>query len=616
MSDDAGKINIVFSSSGVTVSIDPTCYDDPATWLPRVKETLQKRGIDQLDLSQIDAAFQSKSAAPIVVGPPQPEPVDGKVLARLNEDGDQIEIKIEPPMGHGKKAELRNVMEAIKTAGAGDFYLELEKIENMLSSFRFRDYVPVGERRHGRFDIQISKDLTEATINVSPPFGGDPITPIDIVQYLKNEGITFGVKVDVIKKICADEIFNQNVVIVLGQKPMDGEDAGLEFFFDHTSGKAKPEVNEEGEVDFRELNIFQTCRKGDPLVRKLPAAPGIIGKTVYGQEIKPRSGRDIPSPAGLNTIPDPKDPNLVLAAVDGQPKWTGNKVNVVPVLEVSGDVDFSTGNINFTGSVEIRGNVISGFSVKAMGDISIGGTVEMCTIECGGNLSVRQGIVGQDKALIMCRGTLTAKFIDKATVYCDGDVNVDESLIYSKVSSSGSVRVLGKKGFIMGGITRATKAVTANRVGTPTQSPTLIEVGGSPSLRNELESLENEINDAEQKTEAYSKSLDTAEKKKAATGQDLTEEQKERVLLMSRERFALLSKLRAFREKKEDLEEKLTRLKSRGLKVNVRDAALPGAKISIKTANILLQDEIKFTTFYEKDGEIEIMPYDSAGESA
>lgn len=615
MSDDTAKIRVVFSSSGVTVAIDPSCYENPAEWLPKVKELLQKRGIDQLDLAPVDAAFQSKAADPVVVGPPQPEPVDGKVLARLNEDGEQVEIKIEPPMGHGKKAELRNVMEAIKSAGAGDFYLELEKIENMLSSFRFRDFVAVGEKRDGRFDIQVSKDLTEATINVSPPFGGDPITPIDIVQYLKNEGMTHGVKVDVIKKICADEIFNQNVVIVLGQKPMDGEDAGLEFFFDQNAGKAKPTVNEEGEVDFRELNIFQTCRKGDPLVRKIPAAPGIIGKTVYGQEIKPRSGRDIPNPAGLNTIPDKKDPNLILAALDGQPKWTGNKVNVVPVLDVPGDVDFSTGNINFTGSVDIRGNVISGFSVKAMGDINIGGTVEMCTIECGGNLAVRQGIVGQDKALVMCRGTVTAKFIDKATVYCDGDVNVDESLIYSKVSSSGSVRVLGKKGFIMGGITRATKAVTANRIGTPTQSPTLIEVGGSPSLRNELENLENEISEAEQKTEAFSKSLDTAEKKKAQAG-ELTEEQKERVLLMSRERFALLSKLRAFREKKEDLEEKLTRLKSRGLKVNVRDAALPGTKISIKTANILIQDEIKFTTFYEKDGEIEIMPYDSAGESA
>jgi hypothetical protein len=616
MSDINGKLKITFAANGVTAAIDPSCYEDPGTWLPQVKQALQKRGIDQLDLAAVDSAFQSKAANPILVGPPQPEPVDGKVQARLNEEGDAVEIKIEPPMGHGKKAELRDVMEAIKNIGAGDFYLELEKIENMLSSFRFRDFVPVGEKRDGRFDIQLSKDLTEATINVSPPFGGDAIQPIDIVQYMKREGMTTGVKIDVIKKICQDEIFNQNVVIAVGQKQMDGEDAGLEFYFDHTASKAKPTMNDEGEVDFRELNIFQTCRKGDPLVRKIPSTPGIIGKTVFGQEVKPRTGRDIPSPGGLNTIPDKADSNLILAAADGQPKWTGNKVNVVPVLEVSGDVDFSTGNINFTGSVEVRGNVISGFSIKAMGDVNIGGTVEMCTIECGGNLSVRQGIVGQDKALIMCRGTLTAKFIDKATVYCDGDVNVDESLIYSKVSSSGNVRVLGKKGFIMGGITRATKHVTANRIGTPTQSPTLIEVGGSPSLRNELEQLENEIHEAEEKTDAFSKSLDTAEKKKAQLGSELSDEQKERVLLMSRERFALLSKLRAFREKKEDLEDKLTRLKSRGLKVNVKDAALPGSKICIKTASIIMQDEIKFTTFYEKDGEIEIMPYDSSGENA
>lgn len=122
--------------------------------------------------------------------------------------------------------------------------------------------------------------------------------------------------------------------------------------------------------------------------------------------------------------------------------------------------------------------------------------------------------------------------------------------------------------------------------------------------------------EAEEKTDAFSKSLDTAEKKKAQLGSELSDEQKERVLLMSRERFALLSKLRAFREKKEDLEDKLTRLKSRGLKVNVKDAALPGSKICIKTASIIMQDEIKFTTFYEKDGEIEIMPYDSSGENA
>ena len=609
--DSPLPFSIKFLPNGVTLTMEPACFEDKAASLELIKDEIVKRHVDQPDLAEVESALSGESKEPVVFAPAQPEPVDGSVRARLNDDEDEVEIKIEPPMGHGKKAELRDVMEAIKDAGAADFYLDLEKIEGMLSSFRHRDFVPVGERRNGRFDVSYSKDLTEATINVSPPFGGDPITVVDIATYLKNEGINTGIKVDVIKKIVQEEVYNQNVVIAVGQKAADGDDASLEFFFDHTSNRAKPTVNEEGEVDFRELNLFQKVKKGDPLVRKVPGTPGIVGKTIFGDEIKPRTGRDVPFPGGVNCMPDKADPNLVLAAMEGQPKWSGNKVNVAPVIEIPGDVDFSTGNIDFTGSVSVRGNVISGFSIKAMGDVEIGGTVEMCNIECGGNLSVRQGIVGQEKAFIMCRGNITAKFIDKATVFCEGDIYVDESIIYSNISCAGSIELAGKKGFIMGGVTRASKSVTANRIGTPTQSTTVIEVGGSPTLREELGRLEQEITQAQEKSDAYTKSLDTAEKKKQELGDGLTEEQKERVLLLSRERFSLLSKLRAFREKKEDLEEKLSRLKSKGLKVSARDQTLPGTVITIKTATIQVQDPANFTCFYEKDGEIQIRPFDA-----
>lgn len=612
MSSDAPELfSIKFLPGGVTLSINPACYDKAAEILPQIKEAVRARHVDQPDMAVIENAFTTRAKEPVVFAPPQPEPVDGKVHARLDDEGDVVEIKIEPPMGHGKKAELRDVMEAIKAIGAGDFFLDLEKIEGMLSSFRHRDFLAVGERRNGRLDVTYSKDLTEASLTLTPPFGGEPINVVDIVEYLKNEGVKVGIKTDIIEKMVRDEVFNQAVVVAVGTKAMDGEDASLEFFFDHLAFRAKPTVSEEGEVDFRELNLFQTTRKGEPLVRKIPSNPGIVGLTIFGDEVKPRSGRDVPFPGGLNTTVDNKDNNLIVAAMDGQPKWTGNKVNVVPILEISTDIDFSTGNIDFTGSVMVRGSVISGFTIKAMGDIDIGGSVEMCTIECGGNLNVRQGILGGDRAFVMCRGNITAKFIDKATIYCDGNIFVDESIMFSRVSSSGEILLSGKKGFIMGGTTRASKSVTANRIGTPTQALTIIEVGGSPSLRNELETLENEITMAKEKSDNYSKSIDTSEKRKLEAGGVMNPEQQERVLLMSRERFALMSRLRAFREKKEDLEEKLSRLKSRGLKISARDAVLPGTKISIKTAAAIIQDEARFVTFYERDGEIQMMPFDT-----
>ena len=297
--------------------------------------------------------------------------------------------------------------------------------------------------------------------------------------------------------------------------------------------------------------------------------------------------------------------------MDGQPKWTGNKVNVVPVLEINTDIDFTTGNVDFTGSVVIRGSVISGFTVKAMGDIDIGGSVEMCTIECGGNLTIRQGIVGGERAFILCRGNLTTKFIDKATVYCEGNIFVHESLLFSTVSSAGDIEMSGKKGFIMGGTTRASKSVMANRIGTPTQSLTIIEVGGSPTMRQELETLEKEISEAKDTSDNYTKSIETTERRKLEAGGVLTPEHQQRVLLLSRERFALLSRLRAFREKKEDLEEKLARVKSRGLKISAREAVLAGTRICIKNAVVIVQDDVKFVTFYERDGEIQMMPFDA-----
>ena len=47
-----------------------------------------------------------------------------------------------------------------------------------------------------------------------------------------------------------------------------------------------------------------------------------------------------------------------------------------PVYVVPGDVDFSTGNIDFIGSVKVMGSVRNGFSVKAEGNVEIMGRLE------------------------------------------------------------------------------------------------------------------------------------------------------------------------------------------------------------------------------------------------
>ena len=73
------------------------------------------------------------------------------------------------------------------------------------------------------------------------------------------------------------------------------------------------------------------------------------------------------------------------------------KLAVYPTREIHGDVDYSTGDIRYPGTVYVLGSIKSGFNVTAEGSVVIEGHVEnKVSIRAGGNLAVRQGIAGAD----------------------------------------------------------------------------------------------------------------------------------------------------------------------------------------------------------------------------
>ena len=77
----------------------------------------------------------------------------------------------------------------------------------------------------------------------------------------------------------------------------------------------------------------------------------------------------------------------LISSVSGHVTLENDKVFVSNVLEIV-DVDNSTGDIDYQGNVNIKGNVLAGFSVKATGDICskwYRGKVQ--TIVAGGNIT-------------------------------------------------------------------------------------------------------------------------------------------------------------------------------------------------------------------------------------
>jgi uncharacterized protein len=599
-----------FQPTGVFLQLTPECYANPELKKP-VLDSLSGRGLSDLNLPSIEEMFANKTAEARPVAPPQPQPIDGKVDARLSDDKKFVLIKVTPPMGKGRQATMDDLLKALTDVNAGDFYLDHERAQEILTSFKIRDFVPVAERRDGHVEVTVSKDKSEAVMMLTSAFGGAPVSFEDVVIALKGAGIKYGIKKDNILKMLREKIYNQPVIIAAGDKTVDGENARIEFYFDTKFKRPKPSVADDGSIDYRELSLYEKIKAGDPVARKIPRSEGSPGINVFGEKVAPRIGKDLPYPGGLNTKPDKDDPNLVIAALDGQPKFQSNRVHVYPLIEIFGNVDYSTGNIDFTGSVNIRGNVLTGFTVKAGGDVTVGGCVEGARVESGGNVVVRQGIVGMDAGFVLARGNVSAKHIDKATIYAEGNVYVDETIMYSRVSSSGEVVVSGAKGLIIGGITRASKFVHANQIGAAINPVTVIEVGGSPSFRQELEDLENEMAAAEEAVLNQEKSLKSIEKNKEQTQSDAAS--RERHLRLSRDHFALVSRLRAYRERKESLEEKLTRMSGHSIRVYVRNRVYPNTKISIKTALWICKEPMDFVTFYERDGEVQFLPYEKPG---
>ena len=57
----------------------------------------------------------------------------------------------------------------------------------------------------------------------------------------------------------------------------------------------------------------------------------------------------------------------LISTIDGQASLINNKVTVNQTYEVPHNVDHSIGNIDFVGNVVVKGNILTGFSIKQEG---------------------------------------------------------------------------------------------------------------------------------------------------------------------------------------------------------------------------------------------------------
>jgi len=133
------------------------------------------------------------------------------------------------------------------------------------------------------------------------------------------------------------------------------------------------------------------------------------------------------------------------------------------------------------GTVEDNFSVVASNDIEILGEYGVGAADKISSRE--GNIYIKGGIAGKNKAVVRCKKNLYVKFLSDITVECEGNVYVGFYCMNSNVRAKQLI-VESPRGRIIGGKIDVDVKVSAAEIGNRSESRTYIRVRGFD--RNEL----------------------------------------------------------------------------------------------------------------------------------
>lgn len=324
--------------------------------------------------------------------------------------------------------------------------------------------------------LTISEDRMKAVLNLSPMSDMEKEPTIqDIVRVLKHQDVKQGVHRDAIYEMLEKKEYHQDVVVAEGKQAVDGEDGRFLYYF-RKELKRKPKVLENGSVDYKSMELFEVVEKDQLIAEYQPATAGMFGYDITGRLLSPKKGRELPPLRGQGFTMT-EDKKKYYSLMDGIIELgEDGTLDVRNMYTLTGNVDASTGNINFDGDVNIMGNVEAGFVVTATGNVVVDGHCEGGKICAGKDIVIRKGCQGQGVGEICAAGAVTGQFFESTKISAGENV-VASYLLNCNVKCAGKLLVEGKKGVIIGGYTCAKQGINCFGIGNVAEIRTVIEVG-------------------------------------------------------------------------------------------------------------------------------------------
>lgn len=414
--------------------------------------------------------------------------------------------------------------QALQQDGYGAFRIDETALSALIQSVRGATSINsmvIAQRCDATFSLELSDDLMEARLTLVAPQGGKTAQSA-VIDAMREQGVVYGILHSALDAALAAGVC-EKLLIASGDWPQQGTACRFESLLDAAAPDALDEDHEQDQAEnqreqderfvikkYRDLGFLLLVQPGQPLMRRTPPLPGKNGCDIQGHAVLALPIPEEPfNPSISGAVSDAADASLLVASIAGQPKLIEHGVTVNPVVEVE-NVDFTTGNIVFDGTLQVNGDVKSGMVLRIGGDVIVHGLVEAATIEAGGNVAVAGGIIGHAvvqgstlstagltpfaNAKVVCKGSLQALFAEQAhleaaeSILIHGNtrqctLNAGKQIIVGKGSGN-------KIGQIVGGHSHATHLIQAMVLGSASGVKTELQVGSDPFLGMQIATLE------------------------------------------------------------------------------------------------------------------------------
>ena len=353
------------------------------------------------------------------------------------------------------------------------------------------------------FIINVSKDEMQAMIVFNT--SNRKLDKEKLYTHLFKAGVVSGVDEAAVNILLKGNYREDTIIVANGTQPQQGKDGYYEFFF-RTEVSKKPVILEDGTVDYKNIDWMESVKKEQKIAYYHAAEDGKEGKTVTGKIIPPRKGKELKmlSGRGFELLPDRK---TYISAMDGKIEFENDKIMITDLLLLD-DVTISTGNIEFDGSIHVRGNVGKGATITATKDITVDGFVEAANLSAQGDIILKKGCNASGQGQITCGKDLMARFLEGARIHADGSVKINYCMncdIYAK-------ETIEVTGMIAGGSSYAGAKISARDIGNYNGLRTVVKAGQSEEFVKQEAQLKGKIYGVEEELKLLRRSFDDFQK--------------------------------------------------------------------------------------------------------